>query len=387
MTRWDDLKLKLIERDGSTCSICGKTLLMDLRLLRIEHIKPVSRGGKSDLDNLRIVCPECNFYVTDLREYEFVDYLVCLLRMNSTFSEVQQEISLGYGQAAYAKRIDIFAQEIKNNNWSEVYIECKSQRGFSLRRIEDMLTQLKTYHTLIEGKRLALAFPGTLPKKTIEAIEAQGIEVWDIPFLSQRFENEIPYVEHPVFQPILLAALAKKQQSPEEILIQKLRNCQPGKEDWSKYQKIIGEILERLFCPPLSTPISERSDAEQVNRRDYILTNYAESGFWHFLRTTYQADYIVVDAKNYKNDVGKKEALQIANYLKPHGAGLFGIIFCRDSIDNGCECTLREQWTIHRKLIIVVSDRDVEQMLLNKSSNGPPEEIIKQKIEDFRLSM
>jgi hypothetical protein len=348
----------------------------------------VSLGGKAELDNLRLVCSRCNLSVSDIREYEFVDYLVRLLKTNSTFSSVQQEVAFNIGLPSAAKaRIDIFAREHRSNDWSEVYIECKSQRGFSVRRLEDTLAQLATYKQLVGGERLALAFPGTLPETATKAIEAQGIEVWDIPFLSQRFENEIPCVEHPILQPILLAAIGKKQRSLEEVLIQELEICRPGKEDWSKYQKLVGKILERLFCPPLSTPISERSDAEQVNRRDYILPNYAESGFWHFLRTTYQADYIVVDAKNYKNNVEKKEALQIANYLKPHGAGLFGMIFCRDSIDNGCECTLREQWTIHKKLIIVVSDSDVKQMLLNKSSNGPPEEIIKQKIEDFRLSM
>jgi hypothetical protein len=386
MSKPNDLKLRLIERDDPICSICGKTLLVETA--NIEHIKPVSLGGKTELDNLKIVCSQCNLAFRDIREYEFVDYLVRLLKINNTFSSVQQEVAFNIGRPSAAKaRIDVFAREHRSNDWSEVYIECKSQRGFSVRRLEDTLARLATYQKLVEGKRLALAFPGTLPETATKAIEAQGIEVWDIPFLSQRFENEIPCIEHPILQPILLAAIGKKRKSPEEVLIQELEICRPGKEDWSKYQKLVGQILERLFCPPLSTPISERSDAEQVNRRDYILPNYAESGFWHFLRTTYQADYIVVDAKNYKNDVEKKEALQIANYLKPHGAGLFGMIFCRDSIDNGCECTLREQWTIHKKLIIVVSDSDVKQMLLNKSSNGPPEEIIKQKIEDFRLSM
>ena len=375
-----------MERDGSICSICGQTLLLKTAL--IEHMKPAVLGGKTELNNLKLVCFQCfpgNYGFRDLRGYEFVDYLVRLLKMNNTFSSVQQDIASG--QRSAAKRIDIFAREKISNDWSEVYIECKSQRGFSIGRLEDTLAQLTIYQKLVEGKRLALAFPGTLPEAATKAIETQGIEVWDIPFLSQRFENEIPRIEHPILQPILLAAIGKNRKSSEEVLIHELEVCKPGKEDWAKYQKLVGRILERLFCPPLSPPLAERSDAEQVNRRDYILPNYAESGFWHFLRTTYQADYIVVDAKNYKNDVGKKEALQIANYLKPHGAGLFGMIFCRDSIDNSCECTLKEQWTIHRKLIIVVSDSDIKQMLLNKSSNGPPEEIIKQKIEDFRLSM
>jgi hypothetical protein len=48
---------------------------------------------------------------------------------------------------------------------------------------------------------------------------------------------------------------------------------------------------------------------------------------------------------------------------------------------------LRELWAVHSKLIIVLTDTDIEQMLLAKASGGQSEEIIRQKIEDFRLSM
>jgi hypothetical protein len=95
------------------------------------------------------------------------------------------------------------------------------------------------------------------------------------------------------------------------------------------YQKLVGRTLEYLFCPPLKTPISELGDRPAVNRRDLILPNYAPDGFWKFMRDNYQADYIVVDAKNYRGEVKKKDALQVANYLKPHGAGLFGLIITR----------------------------------------------------------
>ncbi len=86
--------------------------------------------------------------------------------------------------------------------------------------------------------------------------------------------------------------------------------------------------------------------------------------------------------------VKKSEVLQIANYLKSHGAGLFGIIVCRKGGDkSGCEHTLREQWMVHRKLILVLSDDDIKEMLIAKLDGRLPEEIVGQKIEQFRLSM
>lgn len=99
------------------------------------------------------------------------------------------------------------------------------------------------------------------------------------------------------------------------------------------------------------------------------------------------ADYIVVDAKNYNQRVTKKEILQISNYLKYHGTGLFGIIIARNGISESALYTLREIWAIDQKLIIVLQDNDIEQMLIEKVSGREPENIIRQKIEDFRLSL
>ena len=146
--------------------------------------------------------------------------------------------------------------------------------------------------------------------------------------------------------------------------------------------------MEYLFTPPLVKPIPELSDKVLANRRDFILPNYAEKGFWAFMRERYTADYIVVDAKNYRGKVKKNEILQIANYLKPHGAGLFGIIVCRNGGDSaGCEHTIREQWLVNKKLILVLADEDIEKMLINKLDGNPPEDLISRKIEQFRLSM
>jgi hypothetical protein len=126
--------------------------------------------------------------------------------------------------------------------------------------------------------------------------------------------------------------------------------------------------------------------APKINRRDFILPNYSEDDFWAFIRYQYSGDY-VVDAKIYSGKIKKRNVLQISNYLKKHGAGLFGLIICRRGGDNSCVQTLREIWAIDRKLIIVLTDDDIEKVLIEKSSGRNPEIIIRQKIEDFRLAL
>lgn len=50
--------LRVVRRDDSTCQICGKHLLADE--IELDHIVPVSKGGSSEENNLRVTCIKCN---------------------------------------------------------------------------------------------------------------------------------------------------------------------------------------------------------------------------------------------------------------------------------------------------------------------------------------
>lgn len=84
--------------------------------------------------------------------------------------------------------------------------------------------------------------------------------------------------------------------------------------------------------------------------------------------------------------MSKNDVLQIANYLKPHGAGRFGIIFSRNGGDkSGCWVTQREQWILHEKMIIILDDNDCKA-IVEASEDNAAENILSSKIEQFRLS-
>lgn len=55
----NSLRLKVFERDGWKCRICGKTR-DDGALLEADHIIPVSEGGQTKIENLQTLCRECN---------------------------------------------------------------------------------------------------------------------------------------------------------------------------------------------------------------------------------------------------------------------------------------------------------------------------------------
>ena len=50
------MRFAIYERDGHRCRICGSRL----DDLEIDHIIPISKGGKSTMDNLQTLCHRCN---------------------------------------------------------------------------------------------------------------------------------------------------------------------------------------------------------------------------------------------------------------------------------------------------------------------------------------
>lgn len=62
---WRGLRRSVVERDGSSCYLCGAECvvgvrLSDPRLLTVDHVLPVARGGRSVAGNLRVCCWGCN---------------------------------------------------------------------------------------------------------------------------------------------------------------------------------------------------------------------------------------------------------------------------------------------------------------------------------------
>lgn len=54
------LRYSILRRDGFRCVLCGASV-DDGAKLHVDHIMPVSKGGKTEPSNLRTLCDRCNF--------------------------------------------------------------------------------------------------------------------------------------------------------------------------------------------------------------------------------------------------------------------------------------------------------------------------------------
>ncbi|MFG3547227.1 hypothetical protein [Streptomyces sp. NPDC047725] len=323
--------------------------------------------------------PDARSNQFEFREVEFIEFLAKVLRKAGGHT-VLPEVQLAPG-----KIVDLVVESGQQVS----IIETKRNSPQTRLRIDDAIRQLKAYASAATDGPFAgrtvrpiLAIPNSLSGEKVAHLQMEGVEVWDGPRIAQMatsvgLGNEAyRFISEQYFGPATPPAFTEK-------LLQLPR----GRGSWSTYQKLCRDIAEYLFCPPLRSPIWESSTESEVNKRDFILPNYAPDGLWRFLREKYSADYVVVDAKNYRDGIEKKEVLQIANYLSRHGTGLFALIMTRVDPQESATYTIRDQWIQHGKLIVTLNDREIEQMLVDKSFGNDPGELIRQKIEDFRLGI
>lgn len=377
------VKEELVQRDGLRCSACGKMLSDEV--LVIDHIFPRSIGGTDDLNNLQLICSTCNIKkinkLLPSLEQEFIEYIKSLLEAHSEYNIIESS------NDGCELDIDIIFER-KNGKNDNVYIaEVKTATTYTDVRINQIIKWLDVVKTRYSHANKVFIFPGQVSEKYKLRMQKEGIEVWDIEFLVREFSQQIKEIQHPVFSSVIRLIYNNLNNDKFLKKIFELKNCLSGREHWGKYQKLIGEIINIIFGDDLNVPIPQSKDEYHKNRRDYIMPNYAKEGIWKSIREQYKGDFVVIDAKNSGKKIQKDDVLQMGHYLKEEGLGLFGIIISRKGVGGPARYALRELWIHDKKMIIVLDDVDIEEMLLTKKNSGQPEVLIRKKIEDFRLSI
>ncbi len=308
-------------------------------------------------------------YQTDLNDMSNIQFEYEILKVLSLAKEF---INIKKADTIVTPFYDIEANQIVEDGKS-------ISVGFCLKKVHvltsDIIYKVADLWSRVTDRKdkLILISVGSIPQESIEAAEKCNIELWNTyDLFSYRFPKRTGRIN---------------VQTREENLSEALRTLSPGKLECLTYQQLSCDIFSHLFVPPLEPPRFEMTDTDGRNRRDMIFENSTEHPYWKMLRGIYKADYIVIDAKNYSDPITKQPIIDIAHYLKSYGCGLFGIILTRKGADGSALHAIKEQWTSVNKMILVLDDDDLLEMLRMKSSGKKPEELIRVKIADFRMSL
>ena len=155
------------------------------------------------------------------------------------------------------------------------------------------------------------------------------------------------------------------------VLSERLKQIAEGHGSASAYHSFITGILTFLFYPHLIRPVKEKEIHEGRKRIDILFTNAGQEGFFHQMLSAAQTRSIVVpvECKNYKEDIANPEFDQLGQRFG-HQRGFFGILMCRSLVDRATAIKrCRDSVNDGRGYIIILTDADVEEMLLLVSGN------------------
>ena len=175
---------------------------------------------------------------------------------------------------------------------------------------------------------------------------------------------------------------------PEAKRLQtKLQTIAPGTTQSSEYQRAILEILNYLFNPQLIDGEIEVRTVDGTERRDIIFTNDSDESFWTYIRQEHSGFLVMFETKN-TSGLEPAHYNQTATYLGER-LGRLGFIVTRnpENVANQKKAFSIFNDSYPRKVILILSDLDLVDMLEMKCRGQNPMRFIQKKYRHFRQTV
>jgi len=144
-------------------------------------------------------------------------------------------------------------------------------------------------------------------------------------------------------------------------LLARVIAVEPGAEGATDYHRAIEALLQALFYSALVNPVRESHLHAGRKRIDIKFTNAARDGFFWRVHQHHgvPAGYIVVECKNYREDIGNSELDQLAGRFSPT-RGKLGLLIYRRAVDRDtCIQRCKDAFHDDRGWILPLDDSDL----------------------------
>lgn len=171
--------------------------------------------------------------------------------------------------------------------------------------------------------------------------------------------------------------------------IERLETIIAGKKNAQQYEKFCVDILKYLFNDTLTLWGEQQKSNDDLFRFDLIckIKNNINNEFFNTIENYFSSKYIIFEFKNYIEEITQKEVYTTEKYLYKTALRTVAILLTRNGVDkNGIKAikgTLRE----NGKLIIVLDDSDIKQMIYAKEHGEDYIEILINKLDKMLASL
>lgn len=165
----------------------------------------------------------------------------------------------------------------------------------------------------------------------------------------------------------------------------KIKKLPTGKTEGAdiEYERLVGRLLPSLLYPNLDFAQEQARTDDGVSIRDLIFYNSRSTPFLQELMDDYQSRQITFEMKNVAA-IGRIHFDQINRYLTDD-LGKFGVFVTRNSLKKAEIARAVNLWGGQRKVVITLTDVDLEQMVeVFDSKQRDPIDILNKKYVEFR---
>lgn len=185
-----------------------------------------------------------------------------------------------------------------------------------------------------------------------------------------------------------LDSLVDAQDEIKRLLIE-VKSWEQDKRTSTEYEKLCTKVLSVLFSKDLTLWREQQRSNEDLYRFDLIckIKDDVISAFWKFIEEYFRSKYVIFEFKNYKDVITQKEIYTTEKYLYAKALRSVAIIIsCNGSDDNAKKAikgTLRE----NGKLILNLSNRDLENMLEYELNGNLPSEYLYNILDEMLIEL
>jgi|GEM_PF-324838 len=156
-------------------------------------------------------------------------------------------------------------------------------------------------------------------------------------------------------------------QSPERIAIvqdlrikrlgqvlEELPQIEIGRPGYAKFEEWVLRAFQMLFAGKLMN-VEFKANSGNVQQRDIVATNVAQSGFWHRVREDYETRQVTIEVKNFV-EIGRDDFRQALSYMSRQ-YGRFAVIVYRTESEGMTDRErgwIREIWQEHERMVFTL---------------------------------
>lgn len=172
-----------------------------------------------------------------------------------------------------------------------------------------------------------------------------------------------------------------------ELLMSELKKIKPGRKSFTQYENKCKEILEYVFDENLDGWHKQSRTDDGLNRFDLVCRVKKGNDFWEFLIDDFNSRYIVFEFKNYTEKVKQTQVYTTEKYLFQKALRNVSFMISPKGLDENAVIATKGILRESGKLIVSMSNNDLEELLILKGNGSEPSDYLFGLIDRLLLEL